>query len=139
MVQAASTRQGNIWIHHSTIYPSSQCPRVSGRVETLRGMWTSTHLRLLQALQKTDLPYLSEVPIEAGNGKTYQADILVGSRLVVEIDGPIHTKHLDKDEQRDHELALLGYTTIRFTNRQVKKELDRVVEKITRAYAESWK
>src|SRR2546425_953061 len=105
----------------------------------MRGMWTSTHLRLLQALQKTDLPYLSEVPIEAGNRKTYQADILVGSRLVVEIDGPIHTKHLDKDEERDQELALLGYTTIRFTNREVKKGLDKVVTRIIKAYAETWK
>ncbi|SRR6266446_2249204 len=100
----------------------------------MKGVWTPTHLRLLQALQKTDLPYLSEVPIEAGNGKTYQADILVGSRLVVEIDGPIHTKHLDKDEERDHELALLGYTTIRFTNREVKKELGRVLETIRSRY-----
>src|SRR5213594_2101262 len=97
-------------------------------------MWTSPHLRLLQALAKTRLPYLSEVSIPAGNGKTYQADILIGKHLIVEVDGPIHLKHIQKDDDRDGELKKLGYRTLRFTNKDVKKDVVAVIGAIRAVY-----
>jgi len=107
----------------------------------MRGMWTSPHLKLLNALAKYNttakypLPYLSEIPIEAGNGKTYQADILIGKRLIVEVDGPIHLKHIQKDDDRDGELKALGYTTIRFSNKLIKQDVNAVVSAISEVYA----
>jgi very-short-patch-repair endonuclease len=88
----------------------------------------------MQALTNRGIEYLSEVPIEAPNGKIYRADLLIGQNLVVEVDGPSHTgRKLEKDEIRDQQLASLGLTTLRFTDRQVKKELPRVLETIKKA------
>src|SRR5437867_3661621 len=110
------------------------------RDKILRGMWTSPHLKLLTALAKYNtsakypLPYLSEIPIEAKNGKTYQADILIGKRLIVEVDGPIHLKHIQKDDDRDGELKALGYTTIRFSNKLIEQDVNAVVNAISEVY-----
>jgi hypothetical protein len=98
------------------------------------GMWTQTHFRLMQALTDWGIEYLSEVPIEAPNGKIYRADLLIGKNLIVEVDGPSHTgRKLEKDEIRDQQLASLGLTTLRFTDREVRKELSRVIETIKKA------
>lgn len=98
------------------------------------GMWTKTHLKLMQALTENSIEYLSEVPIEAGNGKIYHADLLIGKNLVVEVDGPSHTGiKYQKDQIRDEQLSQLGLITIRFTDRQVKKELSTVLDTIRKA------
>lgn len=94
------------------------------------GMWTKTHFRLMQALTEKSIEYLSEVPIEAENGKIYRADLLIGKNLVVEVDGPSHGAKIEKDQIRDEQLALLGLKTLRFTDRQVKKELASVISTI---------
>jgi very-short-patch-repair endonuclease len=89
----------------------------------------------MQALTDRGIEYLSEVPIEAPNGKIYRADLLIGKNLIVEVDGPSHTgRKLEKDEIRDQQLASLGLTTLRFTDREVKKEMPRVLETIKVAF-----
>ena len=98
------------------------------------GMWTRTHFRLMRALTDKGIEYLSEVPIEAGNGKIYRADLLIGKNLVVEVDGPSHTgRRYEKDQVRDEQLAELGLITLRFSDREVKKELSRVLATIQEA------
>ena len=53
-------------------------------------------------------------------------------RLVVEVDGSQHLtpNHVQRDAQRDAYLAGLGLKVLRFSNSQVLKELDAVVEVI---------
>ena len=51
-------------------------------------------------------------------------------KLVVEIDGGYHKEQLEYDEGRTAELERFGITVIRFTNDEVMKEIDRVVEEI---------
>lgn len=99
-------------------------------------MWTRTHFRLMQALTEKSIEYLSEVPIEAQNGKIYHADLLIGKNLVIEVDGPSHTgRRLEKDAIRDEQLILLGLKTLRFTDRQIRKELSTVIVTIQKEIA----
>ena len=58
--------------------------------------------------------------------------------VVVELDGSQHltASHVQKDAQRDDYLAGLGLNVLRFSNSQVLKELDAVVEVIFHTIAE---
>jgi len=51
-------------------------------------------------------------------------------KLVIEIDGPIHNSNEAKldDEKRQKDLVNLSLTVIRFTNEQIKKEIEDVIE-----------
>jgi very-short-patch-repair endonuclease len=51
-------------------------------------------------------------------------------KLVVEIDGDSHTSQAEYDDSRTAHLEELGYTVIRFTNRQVYRQLDVVLDEI---------
>jgi len=52
--------------------------------------------------------------------------------LVVEVDGDVHAFQVERDRRRQAELEALGYTVLRFTNKQVLKEFDAVVGEIAR-------
>ena len=54
-------------------------------------------------------------------------------KLVIEIDGPIHDSDEAKlsDKKRQNDLENLKLTVIRFTNDQVKKEIESVIEMIS--------
>lgn len=61
----------------------------------------------------------------------YIADFCCRSlRLVVEIDGGSHIGKEVEDAQREKNLQALGYEVNRFTNDQVMKDIDQVVEAI---------
>ena len=53
-------------------------------------------------------------------------------KLVIEIDGSVHDSEEAKldDEKRQNDLENLNLTVIRFTNNQVKNEIELVIEKI---------
>ncbi len=53
-------------------------------------------------------------------------------KLVVELDGEVHNNPIqsDKDLNRDEYLGQLGYTIIRFENKQVFEQTDAVLEAI---------
>jgi len=53
-------------------------------------------------------------------------------KLVVEVDGEIHLSQKEYDEGRTAELERLGLRVIRFTNKDVKDDTDRVVNEIKR-------
>jgi cyclase len=52
--------------------------------------------------------------------------------LVIEIDGSVHDSEEAKlnDEKRQNDLENMNLTVIRFTNNQVKNEIELVIEKI---------
>ena len=53
-------------------------------------------------------------------------------KLIVELDGEVHnTKEAKEyDEVRDKYFKELGYTTIRFLNREVENDIEKVLDKI---------
>jgi very-short-patch-repair endonuclease len=50
--------------------------------------------------------------------------------LVIEVDGGIHQNQQDYDHQRDQYLQALGLHVVRFTNLDVMKNMDTVLEEI---------
>jgi very-short-patch-repair endonuclease len=51
-------------------------------------------------------------------------------KLVIEIDGPYHKFQIEKDNARTKELENFGLKIIRFTNDEVVKNIELVLEKI---------
>jgi len=51
-------------------------------------------------------------------------------KLVVELDGAIHKYQLRKDVERTEILNLLGLKVIRFTNVEIEKDVNKVLEKL---------
>ncbi len=67
-----------------------------------------------------------------------EVDLIVEGRVVVELDGfAYHSgrREFDEDRRRDRELALQGYTVLRFTARDVLHDCDRVVATVRAALA----
>lgn len=52
------------------------------------------------------------------------------TRLVVEVDGPVHDYTEEQDAIRQQFLESLGLVVLRFSNQQVLEELDVVIERI---------
>ena len=52
------------------------------------------------------------------------------AKLVIEIDGGIHETQKEYDKMREQIINQLGYNIIRFSNNEVLKEIDRVIEKL---------
>jgi very-short-patch-repair endonuclease len=79
-------------------------------------------------LIKFQLPFLI-------NGKLYYADISIPSiKLIIEVDGGYHStpEQQAKDKKRDEDFKSIGYTTFRYTNKQLEdnKEKQEIVKTI---------
>jgi very-short-patch-repair endonuclease len=71
---------------------------------------------------KTGYTFLRQRPIE-----NYIADFMCKElRLIIEVDGYSHNFKFDEDEERDKNLEKLGYTTLRFRDEEVMKDLANV-------------
>jgi very-short-patch-repair endonuclease len=76
--------------------------------------------------------FLRQRPIGA-----YIADFMcIKLKLIIEVDGESHTDNEVKDKVRDEKLKLLGFETLRFTDREVADELNLVQEKIEKYISE---
>ena len=51
-------------------------------------------------------------------------------RLVIEVDGPVHKSSKEYDQEREAILQALGYSVLRFSNRQVVEEIESVIREI---------
>jgi very-short-patch-repair endonuclease len=54
-------------------------------------------------------------------------------RLIIELDGGIHSQQVEYDAARTEKLHQLGYRVIRFRNQQVMSNLNLVLQQITDA------
>jgi very-short-patch-repair endonuclease len=71
------------------------------------------------------------VPNVGGRRAFYIADFYCARRkLVIEVDGPIHLLKKDYDANRDLVMQEIGFDILRFTNDEVEKNIDKVIEKI---------
>jgi very-short-patch-repair endonuclease len=76
----------------------------------------------------------TQVPIARG----IRVDLLVGARLVIELDGrEFHagTESFDRDRRRDARLSALGFRVLRFSYHQVVREWPRVQASVLAAMA----
>jgi very-short-patch-repair endonuclease len=58
--------------------------------------------------------------------------VALSCNLIIEVDGEIHKYQKEEDEQRTIELAEKGFKVIRFTNDEVLKNIELVLEIIKR-------
>ena len=58
--------------------------------------------------------------------------VALSCNLIIEVDGEIHKYQKEEDEQRTIELIKKGFKVIRFTNDEVLKNIELVLEKIKR-------
>jgi very-short-patch-repair endonuclease len=54
-------------------------------------------------------------------------------RLIVELDGPIHLRHIQRDQDRTRQFEAFGYRVLRFTNERVEHDIDTVLSEIAAA------
>ena len=53
--------------------------------------------------------------------------------LVVEVDGPVHDGHAERDISRQEYIEALGFTVLRFTNDEIENSLETVWDSIREA------
>ncbi len=53
--------------------------------------------------------------------------------LIIEIDGPIHEKQVEQDQERQEALTRMGFHFLRFSNDQVYDQLQSVLAQIVQA------
>ncbi|WP_242917806.1 endonuclease domain-containing protein [Pontibacter liquoris] len=99
---------------------------------SLRTNSTKAEVRLwceLLSKGKTGYSFLRQRSI--GN---YIADFMCKElKLVIEVDGYSHNFKTAEDQQRDKDLSDLGFTTIRFSDEEVMKDLPNM-ERVIQAY-----
>lgn len=106
-------------------------PYIFEKARMLRKTMTGTEQMLWQCLKKKQLKgykFRRQHPISR-----FIADFYCHSvRLVVELDGGFHNLKGQKyqDLKRSEDLTRLGITVIRFTNKQVEKDIDAVLRSI---------
>jgi len=112
-------------------------PALKERARNLRRQMTDSEQELWSMLRLKQILGVQFYRQKAiGN---YIVDFYAPSaRLVVEVDGSQHLtpNHVQRDAQRDAYLTGLGLRVLRFSNSQVLKELDAVVEVIFQTVVE---
>ncbi|QCR20973.1 endonuclease domain-containing protein [Pontibacter sp. SGAir0037] len=91
----------------------------------MRTASTKAEVRLwceLLSKSKLGYPFLRQRPVHH-----YIADFLCKElKLIIEVDGYTHKFKTEEDKIRDKELAELGFTTLRFADEEVMKDLANV-------------
>ena len=102
--------------------------RLGDRARKLRNEPTEPEKRLWGHLSNSQLGYKFRRQSVIGR---FIVDFLCPAKaLVIEIDGDTHDA--DSDERRDALLAHWGYRTIHFTNADVRRNIDGVLDVISR-------
>ncbi len=81
-------------------------------------MW----FEILQNKRLTGLKFTRQKPLAQYIVDFYCADLM----LAIEIDGDTHASHEDYDRQRTAELNGVGIEVIRYTNREIRNDIDGV-------------
>src|ERR671919_150838 len=68
----------------------------------------------------------------------YTPDLLIGKKLIVEVDGKVHDKDFQKTPDRIRQRALekMGYYVLRVKNEEIENTPDSVAERIIQKYIE---
>lgn len=117
------------WTH--TYTDKSKYPTIKDRARDMRKHPTSAEDKLWDRLRNKRLggyKFRRQHPIGGFIADFY----CLSARLVVEVDGSIHDEpaQVDYDADREKILTALGLRVVRFTNAQVIRETDAVVERL---------
>jgi very-short-patch-repair endonuclease len=87
-------------------------------------------------LRRRSIPYKSGPVIWFTRADYYTPDLVLGNKLIVEVDGSIHDLEARKTPDRIRHRALenLGYFIIRVRNERIRTDVDAVVEEIIQRY-----
>jgi very-short-patch-repair endonuclease len=89
---------------------------------------TKTEYRLRARLTKEGIPYNAQARVKTKSGRTYLVDMLINENIVVEVG------HIGLiDIQEDEDLRDSGYTVLRIKNKEVTRNIRKVVETIKKA------
>jgi very-short-patch-repair endonuclease len=106
------------------------------RARRLRRTQTEAEARLWEALRGGRLEgwkWRRQVPV----GPFIAEFVCLEAALAVELDGGVHAEQADRDARRDAFLAARGLSVLRFWNREVDQNLERVCWKILSTCRES--
>jgi very-short-patch-repair endonuclease len=112
-------------------------PETRARARELRRNQTPMERRLWRHLRRRQLGGLRfrrQHPI----GRFIVDFYCAAHRLVVEVDGESHDYRVAYDEERTAWLEVRGYRVLRFSNRNVRDDLEGVVEHIRAFVEEGW-
>jgi very-short-patch-repair endonuclease len=66
----------------------------------------------------------------ASAGTIHRGFLLSGLSLIVELDGPIHLRQIQQDQDRTQHFEEYGYRVLRFTNERIEHDLANVLKEI---------
>lgn len=78
-----------------------------------------------KGLAGAHIPFDMEQTVKGASGRSYRVDGVVQPKIVVEIDGGVHSfpRKQTADFKRDRDLREAGWTVIRFPNWEVREQL----------------
>ena len=99
------------------------------RARNLRESMTNAEMMLWERLRNTQLPgfrFKAQHPVDC-----FIADFYCHkAKLVIEVDGKIHIKRTEYDKDRTEYFNSLGIRVLRFTNEEIERDIDQIIEKI---------
>jgi very-short-patch-repair endonuclease len=110
-------------------------PDIDAAAQRHRRNLTAAEQKLWTALsnrQLNDLKFRSQHPLGRFIADFYCAQV----RLVIEVDGPVHSKQAEYDEARTQHFDTYGYQVVRFTNQEVLDNLPAVLANISQLATE---
>ena len=95
--------------------------------------------KLASRLTANNIPYKSQPVIWYTRANYYTPDFIIGQKLIVEVDGKIHSmKHrMTPDRIRQRALKNLGYYVMRVSNDTIRINVKTVVKEIIQQYYET--
>ena len=99
---------------------------------------TYSERKLRSILRLKKVPFKDSQIIWYTGCDRYTPDLLIGKKLIVEVDGKVHDKDFQKTPDRIRQRALenMGYNILRVKNEEIQNTPDFVAERITQKYIE---
>jgi very-short-patch-repair endonuclease len=99
---------------------------------------TSSEIKLRSTLRSKKIAFKDSQVIWYTGCDRYTPDLLIGKRLIVEVDGKVHDKDFQKTPDRIRQRALenMGYYILRIKNEEIQNTPDSVAERIIQRYFE---
>ena len=122
-------------MQHRAPVPARRAQQLAERAAEMRARPTPSESRLWSCLRarKTGVEFRRQVVIA---GKFIVDFLAPAVGLIVEIDGPYHSRRVRADESRDRKLRRLGYGVLRLEAVLVEQHLEKAVALIRAALAE---
>ena len=97
---------------------------------------TNSEIKLRSILRSKKIAFKDSQVIWYTGCDKYTPDLLIGKKLIVEVDGKVHDKDFQKTSDRIRQRALenMGYDILRVKNVEVQNIPDAVAERIIQRY-----